>query len=117
MWYTYHGRPVISAWNSMSDLKNRQDLSEMLDYCANRFKQDFGVKPLWVLQDNWLKYDGRLNNSDLVLGKHSWFSKARKINATYATHDGYIIKWIWSVVVSSQCHLEDIPAYHADRRF
>lgn len=115
MWYTHNGRPVISAWNLLSDFKNRQDASVMLNYCANRFKQDFGVTPLWILQKNWFEYDPRLNNAEYVLGKHNWFSKASKINYTYTLHKDYMTGVISPGYKNEVSKIDDGNAYVMER--
>ncbi|MCU0663159.1 MAG: DUF5010 domain-containing protein [Myxococcota bacterium] len=90
MWYTHNGRPVISAWNLLdAGFTNRSKASEMLNYCANRFEKDFGVKPLWILQQNWFEQDSRFNNASYVLGKHDWKSKYSKEYYTYRTFNNY----------------------------
>ena len=90
MWYTVNDRPVISSWNLLSsDYANRQDASEMLDYCAERFEDEFGVTPYWILQENWIEQDPRLESKEYVLGTHDWFSKAKGENYTYSTHEDF----------------------------
>lgn len=92
MWYLLDGRPIIACW-TLSDafFKNQQgNASRMLTWIINKFKQRYGVKPFFILQDTWFLTDSTITTKQ-AKGRHGWFAPVYNVTDsvfTFRTYNG-----------------------------
>jgi Domain of unknown function (DUF5010) len=81
LWFRIGGRPVIATWNARffankdgSFLNQEGNLSNLLRAINVRFRERFGVRPWFIIQEDWLRYDTTLLDlpEGIILGVHSW---------------------------------------------
>lgn len=91
MWYRQNGRPLIAFWNlsSGSFVNQANNASRMLRWISNKFYKQFGVRPFFLLKDDWLDVDPSLRGSKFVNGVHNWFTPVHDIASSIYTYNQY----------------------------
>mmetsp|Transcript_40986 Transcript_40986/g.98148 ORF Transcript_40986/g.98148 Transcript_40986/m.98148 type:complete len:614 (-) Transcript_40986:214-2055(-) len=74
LWFRIEGRPVIATWNARFFTNQNGNLSRLLLWINLRFQERFGVKPWFIIQEDWLRSDPTLSviPEGVILGVHSW---------------------------------------------
>ena len=91
-WFTVNGRPVIRWWNISNSWFTNQNgnMSQMLQLLADKFEAAYGVRPCFVLHDNWPTVDPSSTSQPDVIGIDEWFSPPSQ-SYTYNTFNGFTV--------------------------
>jgi len=92
MWYLLDGKPIIACWTlSYAFFTNQQgNASRMLTWIIKKFKQRYGVKPFFILQDTWFETDSTITTKQ-AKGRHGWFAPVYNVTDSvfsFRTYNG-----------------------------